>query len=79
MANKRESDYPEEREDWLMTVDFALKKSRYGCLLCDKSHLITKCPNRITYAEALAKMRGKNKKEEKQEEEHYINPHNYGW
>jgi len=79
MASKRESEYPAEREDWLMTVEFALKKSKYGCLLCDKSHFMKHCPNRLSYAEALAKSKSKDKKEEKRENDQYNNPNNYGW
>lgn len=71
---KRETDYPPEREDWLMAVDYFEKKSRYGCILCEKTHFIKECPNRVTKITIE-----KNKTNTHDYNDEMNNPHNYGW
>jgi hypothetical protein len=69
------SDYPKERVDWLMAIDYSVRKLTFGCILCEKTHFSKDCPNRIkkpepkqtytkTYAETADEL---------------DNPHNYGW
>lgn len=61
--------------DWLMRVEYAEKKSRFHCALCEKTHLIKDCPNKLTKIEVDPK---KTKTKYDYEEEHQ-NPMNYGW
>lgn len=67
--------YPPHREDWLMTVEYAENKSRYHCILCEKTHFIKDCPNKIVKLETEEK---KYKSMYEYNDEEY-NPHNYGW
>ena len=66
--------YPCPREDWLMTAEYADKKSMFHCILCTKTHRIKDCPNKLTKIEADPK----TKSMYDYNDEEY-NPHNYGW
>lgn len=71
------STYPAQRDDWLMTVYYADKKIKYHCILCDKTHKIIDCPNKLTKIETDSKKY--KSMYEQNEEDQYMNPHNYGW
>jgi len=45
MRGKTE-DYPPARPDWLMIEEYARKKSEFGCILCDKTHLAKDCEHK---------------------------------
>lgn len=48
------TEYPEEREDWLMVEQYAKQKSIYGCILCDKTHSHRDCEHK---AKRMAKVK----------------------
>lgn len=68
--------YPPSREDWLMTVEYADKKSKYHCILCEKTHFIKDCPNKLT---KIVSNETKYKNMYENNEDEINNPHNYGW
>lgn len=72
----KDTNYPKERPDWLMTVEYADKKSRFHCILCEKTHFIKDCPNKLTKIETETK---KYKSMYEFNEDEINNPHNYGW
>lgn len=41
-----QSDYPEERSDWLMVKEYTRQKSIFGCILCDKTHRKEECEHK---------------------------------
>lgn len=67
--------YPAERDDWLMTVVYADKKLKYHCILCEKTHFIKNCPNKLT----KIPVDQKTKTTYEYTEDEMSNPHNYGW
>lgn len=66
----------EQRADWLMTVEYADKKSKFHCILCEKTHFIKDCPNKLIKIESETK---KYKSMYEHNEDEINNPHNYGW
>lgn len=74
MSKIKDTKYPDAREDWLMIVEYAEKKSRFGCILCEKTHKIKDCPNRVS--KISVEQQSKTRYDY---EEEYPNPHNYGW
>lgn len=68
----KQRDYPPHREDWLMIAEYADKKSKFSCILCDKTHKIKDCPNKVFKIDVKPT---KSKYEYTEEE----NPSNYGW
>ena len=65
--------YPPERNDWLMKVYYADKKLKYHCILCEKTHHIKDCPNKLT--EIPVDKKYKSMYDHNEDEQ---NPQNYG-
>jgi len=41
-----EEERPQDKS-WLMVQEYKKKKSRFNCALCEKTHTIKNCPNKI--------------------------------
>jgi len=53
LAKQIKIDYPENRPDWLMTEHYKKTGSRFGCVLCEKTHRAKECPNRAKVEEEV--------------------------
>jgi len=45
--------YTERRPDWLQVEHYKKTGSRFGCLLCEKTHRAKDCPNRLKVEEKV--------------------------
>lgn len=75
MAKQQKNEYPEQRVDWLQVEQYKKKGSKFGCILCEKTHTISQCPNKNTKPEMKPSFDYKSLYEEKEEEQYA----NYGW
>lgn len=64
--------HPVPFTDWKMAIEYSEKNSKFGCVLCEKTHFAKDCPNRVVKISAE-----KNYKSmyEKNEDDNV----NYGW
>ena len=69
-------DYPAHNPDWLMIAEYAKQKSKFGCILCDKTHSRHHCEHK---AKRTAPPPPPPPKKKEDEYEDYYNPNNYGW
>ncbi len=67
--------YPEEREDWNMAIAYSEKKSKLGCLLCEKTHFAKDCPNRVVKNSVEKSYKSMYEKDD----DLYTSQVNYGW